>query len=116
MITRTAVFEGMIKPGLEEAFKHAVVTRLGPAWKAFPHALDVRLFYIEDADEGAPPIVMMQQIDYPSREALAEALASPARDAARAATLEVLEMFEGRFYHYVSEGNAVETVEAAQTR
>ncbi|MBT0670206.1 hypothetical protein HT136_17705 [Novosphingobium profundi] len=107
MITRTAVFEGTVKPGCEAAFKEAVVTRLGPAWKAFPHALDVRLFYMDEADAGAPSVVMMQQIDYPGHAELAEALASPARDAARAATLEVLEMFEGRFYHYVSEGNPI---------
>lgn len=113
MITRTAVFEGTIKSGCEAAFKDAVIHRLGPAWKAFPHALDVRLFYMDQADEGAPSIVMMQQIDYPGHTELAEALASPARDAARAATLEVLEMFEGRFYHYVSEGNPVAAVEAA---
>jgi hypothetical protein len=46
---------------------------------------------------------MIQQIDYPSMGALEEALASPIRAEARAVTLELLEMFEGRFYHIVSE-------------
>jgi hypothetical protein len=45
---------------------------------------------------------MIQQIDYPSMEAMQAALASPARDAARAVTLELMEMFDGRFYHVIT--------------
>lgn len=107
MITRTAIFEGHIKPGLEEQFRQEVRTRLAPLWGQFPHASNVRLFFIDQMDEGAPPIAMMQQVDYPSLAALEEALASPVRTKARALTLELLEMFEGRFYHAVSGGNAV---------
>jgi hypothetical protein len=62
---------------------------------------------VDQVDEGAPPIAMMQQVDYPSLAALDEALASPIRTQARALTLELLEMFEGRFYHVISGGNAV---------
>ena len=35
-------------------------------------------------------------------EAMAQALSSPQRDAARALTLELMEMFDGRFYHVIT--------------
>jgi hypothetical protein len=108
MITRTAIFEGRIKPGCEARFFEGVEQRLAPLWRKFPHASNVRLLKVATADADAPSIVMIQQIDYPSRAALEEAIASPARAEARALTLELMEMFEGRFYHVVSEGNAVE--------
>ena len=108
MITRTAIFEGRIKPGCEGRFFAGVTQRLAPLWRRFPHASNVRLLKVATADADGPPIVMIQQIDYPSRAALEEAIASPVRAEARAVTLELMEMFEGRFYHVVSEGNAVE--------
>ena len=108
MITRTAIFEGRIKPGCEQRFFAGIEQRLAPLWRRFPHARNVRLLKVAAADADAPPIVMIQQIDYPSHAALAEAIASPVRAEARAVTLELMEMFEGRFYHVVSEGNAVE--------
>ncbi|HWU02721.1 MAG TPA: hypothetical protein VN222_08295 [Novosphingobium sp.] len=102
MITRTAVFEGRVTPGHEEAFFGAVESRLAPMWAAFPHARNVRWHRITEADPESPPVAMIQQVDYPSRAALAQAIASPQRDAARALTLELAKMFEGRFYHYIS--------------
>jgi hypothetical protein len=108
MITRTAIFEGRIKAGCEARFFAGVEQRLAPLWRKFPHARNVRLLKVATADADAPPIVMIQQIDYPSQAALEEAIASPVRAEARAVTLELMEMFEGRFYHVVSEGNAVE--------
>ncbi len=44
---------------------------------------------------------MMQEIDYPSLEAIDEALASPIRTQARAVTEDIVKMFTGRFYHIV---------------
>jgi hypothetical protein len=108
VITRTAVFEGRIKPGCEERCFAAVNERLAPLWRRFPRAHNVRLLRVAAADADAPPIAMIQQIDYPSLAALAEAMASPMRARARAVTLELMEMFEGRFYHVVSEGNVVD--------
>ena len=108
MITRTAIFEGRIKQGQEERFFSEIKARLAPLWRRVPHASNVRLLRVVAADGDAPPVAMIQQIDYPSHAALAEAIASPARAEARALTLELMEMFEGRFYHVVSEGNAVE--------
>lgn len=106
MLTRTAIFEGTFLPNREANFFDAIEERLAPLWRQFPHALDVRWFRIDAADDTARPIVMIQQIDYPSRDAMADALSSPIRDQARAATLDVMQMLDGTFYHYVSEGGA----------
>jgi hypothetical protein len=107
MITRTAIFEGQVKAGHEDEFFRRFEQELPPIWREFPHASNIRLFRVQSGDEGAPPICMIQQIDYPSLAALEEAIASPARQRARALTLELMEMFNGRFYHLVSGGNAV---------
>lgn len=105
MITRTAIFEGRVRPGLEERFFAEIRERLVPLWKQFPHASNVRLRRIIASDDDALPIAMIQQIDYPSLDAMREAVASPVRAKARAITLEIMAMFDGRFYHVMSEGN-----------
>ena len=107
MITRTAIFEGRLKPGCEERFFAEIQERLVPLWRRFPHASNIRLLRIAASDPGAPSIVMLQQIDYPSMAALEEAMASPIRAEARDITLQLADMFEGRFYHVLSEGNLV---------
>ncbi|MEY4762217.1 MAG: hypothetical protein RLZZ200_2073 [Pseudomonadota bacterium] len=109
MITRTAVFEGRIKPGCEERFLKAFREELMPMWQEFPHASNIRLLPVVAADPGSPPIALIQQIDYPSVAHLEEALASPARARARALTLELMQMFEGRLYHLVSDRLVVES-------
>ena len=107
MITRTSIFEGRVKPGFEERFFREIRERLAPLWRQFPNASNIRLLRVEAADDDALPIAMIQQIDYPSMAALEEAVASPMRARARAITLEIMEMFDGRFYHVMSEGNVV---------
>lgn len=102
MITRTAIFEGRVQPGQEDAFFEGVEQRLAPLWQKLPHALDVRFFRVDDCDDAERPVAMIQQVDYPSTEAMQEAITSPARDAARAVTLELMEMFDGRFYHVIT--------------
>lgn len=103
MITRTAIFEGRIKPGCETLFLQGFSERLLPLWRQFPHASNIRLLPVVASDEDARPIALIQQIDYPSLAALEEAIASPARAQARAITLELMQMFEGRLYHVVSQ-------------
>jgi len=102
VITRIAIFEGRVRPGCEERFFTAVEERLLPLWRQFPQALAVRYYRIHALDPDARPIAMVQQIDYPSRAALEEAVRSPIRERARAVTLELMEMFDGRFYHLMS--------------
>ncbi len=115
MITRTAIFEGRVKEGYEERFFSEIRDRLAPLWHRFPHATNIRLLRIESSDEGALPIAMIQQIDYPSMVALEEAIASPIRAEARGVTLEILEMFEGRFYHLMSKDNFISPVTESAT-
>ena len=110
MITRSAIFEGRVKPGCEDAFFDAIRERLAPLWRQFPNASNVRLLRTARSDDEALPIAMIQQIDYPSFDAMEQAITSPIRAQARTVTLELMEMFEGRFYHVVSEGNAAEPV------
>ena len=108
MITRTAIFEGRIKPGCEQSFFDQIQDRLAPLWRQFPGASNVRLLRIQASDADALPIVMIQQIDYASMEAVQVALDSQIRAQARAVTLEIMEMFEGRFYHVMSDGNFID--------
>ncbi len=108
MITRTAIFEGRVKKGCEERFFAEIKARLAPLWRRFPNASNIRLLRVVASDDDAAPVAMIQQIDYPSMAALEAAIASPVRAEARAITEELMHMFEGRFYHIVSEGNAVE--------
>ena len=103
MITRYALFEGKVKDGHVEAFREAVIGRILPKWKQFPRATAVRVCFTESSDEGAPEYPMILAVNYPSLEALEEALASPVRAEARRATEEVLgEFFEGRIHHHVT--------------
>lgn len=106
MITRFALFEGKVKEGQTEAFRQAVMDRILPKWKAFPHALDVRVSFAEARDEGAPELPMILAINYPDLASVEAALASPARGEAKAATEAVLaEFFEGRIHHHVTLAN-----------
>jgi hypothetical protein len=105
MITRRAIFEGRVHAGREEEFFNAVESRLAPLWQAFPHALAVRLFRIDTCDDAERPVAMIQEVDYPDMASLQEAITSPQRDAARAVTLELLDMYDGRFYHVISGPN-----------
>ena len=86
MITRFALFEGKVRDGQTDAFRKAVMERILPKWVQFPHATDVRITFAEARDEGAPEYPMILAINYPSLEAVEEALASPVRSEARAAT------------------------------
>ncbi len=105
MITRTGIFEGRIRPGCEVQLFARIRDQLAPLWLRFPHAQNVRWLRVRQSDPEAPATVMIQQIDYPDLAALGAAPDSPIRCEARAVTLELMELFEGRFYHMVSDHN-----------
>jgi hypothetical protein len=113
MYTRSAIFEGRIHPGREEEFFAIVRERLVPIWKQMPGALEVRVMRTEQPDEDATPIAMVQEIDYPSLEAVETALVSPVRATGRAVTDMLMEMFDGRFYHIVYSRTATVNLEMA---
>jgi quinol monooxygenase YgiN len=106
MITRFALFEGHVKEGQIEAFRAAVLAEILPKWKAFPGALAVRVCFANERDEGAPELPLILAISYPDRAAVDQALASPARTQAKAATEAVLaRFFTGRIHHHITEAH-----------
>lgn len=101
MFTRSALFEGRIRPGAEEEFFAIAMTELMPVWRAMPNALAVRVMRTERAEEGAPALVLVQEIDYPSREAVEEAEASHVRARGVPALARMMALFEGTLRHVV---------------
>ncbi len=107
MLTRVAVFEGVIQEGGEDAFFADVQARLEPIWRRFPHVLDVRVLRTRQADPGAIPIVMVLEMDFPDLQALQASLDSDIKTTAHSTTLEVLKPFSGRFFHFVCESRSL---------
>jgi hypothetical protein len=109
MITRYALFEGRVHDGLTEAFREAVLAEILPKWQAFPGVLAVRVSFAESRDEGAPEYPLILAISYPDLDAVATALASPARTEGKAATDAVLaRFFTGRIHHHVTSAHDFE--------
>ena len=107
MLTRVAVFEGVVEPGKEDAFFAQVRERLEPIWRRFPHVQGVRVLRTQEADPGAIPIAMVLEMDFAGMDDLRDCLASDIKTKAHAATLEVLTPFTGRFFHFVTESRAL---------
>lgn len=103
MFIRYAFFEGRVTPGCEEAFTHFVRERLLPLWTQFPGAREVRVLRQVEADTAEPHYAMVLAVRYPSLAAIEEALKSDIRTRARAATADLIEMFDGRIFHTVFE-------------
>lgn len=103
MFTRSAIFRGRIHAGMEETFFEAVRTRLLPAWQQMLHAQEVRLYRPRDAEAPGADVFLVQEIDYLSREAIAEALASDRRLVAMEALASVQHMYQGSHHHIIYE-------------
>ena len=103
MLTRTAIYEGTIKAGREEEFFRRVHDELFPLWRRFPHVTAVRVQRTRSADGDARPIAMILEMDFPDQKAIDDCLASPIRPESHEATEKVMTLFDGRFYHYVTE-------------
>lgn len=107
MMTRVAVFEGAITSGGEDAFFADVKAKLEPVWRSFPHVQAVRVLRTTGADPGAIPVVMVLEMDFASMDDIRDCLASDIKTKAHAATLEVLEPFTGRFFHFITESRTL---------
>ncbi|NNC24371.1 hypothetical protein HKX42_00765 [Salinisphaera sp. USBA-960] len=103
MFTRSAIFEGKIRVGSEDIFLKIVQDELVPVWRRMPNALAVRLYRRVRSDQKAPALTLVQEIDYPSLEAVAEAEASPIREEGAPIMDRLMTMFEGRLVHTVYE-------------
>ncbi len=103
MLTRTAIYEGTIHPGREDEFFRRVHDELEPLWRRFPHVSAVRVQRVRTKDADARPIAMILEMDFPDMAAIEHCLASPIRPESHAATVAVMTLFDGRFYHLVAE-------------
>ncbi len=107
MLTRTAIYEGHIKPGSEEEFFRRVRDELEPLWARFPHVTAVRVQRLQTADDDARPIAMILEMDFPDMAAIEACLASPIRPESHDKTVEVMKLFDGRFYHVVTQAHGL---------
>ena len=103
MLTRTAIYEGTIKTGFEDEFFRRVRDELEPLWRRFPHVLAIRVQRMLTSDRDSRPIAMILEMDFTDQAAIDDCLASPIRPESHSATEKVMTLFEGRFYHYVTE-------------
>ena len=107
MLTRTAIYEGKIHAGKEDEFFARVRNELEPLWRRFPHVTAVRVQRRVTADASARPIPMILEMDFLDQKAIDDCLASSIRPESHAATLEVMKLFDGTFYHYVMEATVL---------
>ncbi len=107
MLTRTAIYEGTIKQGREEEFFARVRDELEPLWRRFPGVTAVRVQRTLTADKDARPIAMILEMDFPDQHAIDECMASSIRPQSHEATEKVMQLFEGRFTHYVTEASTL---------
>jgi len=108
MITRFALFEGVVPAHDVPAFRAAVLAEVLPHWQSFPGVLAVRVCFENERDEGAPEMPLVLAITYPDRAAVDTALASPQRARAKAATDAILaRYFTGRVHHHITQAHEV---------
>jgi hypothetical protein len=107
MLTRTAIYEGTVHAGCEDEFFARVRDELQPLWRRFPNVTAVRVQRTASADKDARPIAMILEMDFPDMAAIEACLASPIRPESHAATMEVMKLFDGRFYHLVTEATVL---------
>ena len=108
MITRFALFEGVVPAHDVPAFRAAVLAEVLPHWQSFPGVLAVRVCFENERDAGAPEMPLVLAITYPDRAAVDTALASPQRARAKAATDAILaRYFTGRVHHHITQAHEV---------
>lgn len=108
MITRFALFEGVVPAHDVPAFRAAVLAEVLPHWQSFPGVLAVRVCFENERDDGAPEMPLILAITYPDRAAVETALASPQRARAKAATDAILaRYFTGRVHHHITQAHEV---------
>ncbi|MFQ3790115.1 hypothetical protein [Halomonas sp. A29] len=101
MYIRCAFFRGHVKPGCQEAFDSHIQEHLVTLWTRFPHVLEVRVLREVESDSADTHLEMVLAMRFPSREAIAEALASTTRYESREASKRLFELFDGDVFHTV---------------
>jgi len=104
MLTRYAIFQGTIRPGMEADMRAYVIDVLAPLWRQFDGAHTVRVMFGVEQDPDGPEFPLVLAITYADAAAMARGLASPARYESR----DLLPGFfakylDGKLLHYVME-------------
>ncbi len=105
MITRYAIFDGIVKDGQTEAMRAYVNEKLVPLWRQFACAETVRVMFGDEQDPNGPTIPIILAISYADEVAMKAALDSPARYTSRDLLPELYETYfdDVKLYHYTME-------------
>ena len=79
MLTRYALFEGRVRPGMDSEMRAYVNDVLAPLWRQFDGAHTVRVMFGVEQDPDGPSYPLILAITYRHAAAIACGLASPAR-------------------------------------
>ena len=79
MLTRYAIFEGRVRPGMDSEMRDYVNNVLAPLWRQFDGARTVRVMFGVEQDPVGPSFPLVLAITYLDAAAMARGLASPAR-------------------------------------
>jgi hypothetical protein len=102
MIIRTAQFMGTVASGDQTKFNETVDQKVLPILRQLPKILQAEVLRPITSDPGAPALYQVLQLRFPNVAAMEEALESPNRAKVHEIMSEVLPLFEGEIFHYVS--------------
>ena len=104
MLTRYALFEGRVRPGMDSEMRAYVNDVLAPLWRQFDGAHTVRVMFGVEQDPDGPSYPLILAITYPDAAAMARGLASPARYESRDLLPNFFAKYiDGKLLHYVME-------------
>ena len=102
MLTRYALFEGRVRPGMDSEMRAYVNVVLAPLWGQFDGAHTVRVMFGVEQDPDGPSYPLILAITYPDAAAMARGLASPARYESRDLLLNFFAKYiDQKLLHYV---------------
>jgi quinol monooxygenase YgiN len=96
---RTAFWQGKPKPGMEQQWRHAILTELLPAFRATPGVHDAKACWPDKLEDHPPEVACQFIVEFASRADLDRMLASPERAAVRANVKKAVALFEGHISH-----------------
>jgi hypothetical protein len=104
MLTRYAIFEGRVRPGMDSEMRGYVNDVLAPLWRQFDGAHTVRVMFGVEQDPDGPSLPLVLAITYLDAAAMSRGLASPARYESRDLLPEFFAKYiDGKLLHYVME-------------
>jgi len=104
MLTRYAIFEGRVRPGMDSEMRVYVNDVLAPLWRQFDGAHTVQVMFGVEQDPDGPSFPLVLAITYLDAAAMSRGLASPARYESRDLLPEFFAKYiDGKLLHYVME-------------